>query len=92
MDQPEDQCGRLARRQLRRGRQGLWHENHAARIRDRRQRDLVYQGAIDNRPSSDGDPRTARNYVRETVQKLQAGEKLDVSQTKPYGCGVKYGG
>jgi peroxiredoxin len=52
---------------------------------------LVYAGAIDDRPASDGDPRTARNYVREAVQKLQAGEKLAVSQTKPYGCGVKYG-
>ena len=52
---------------------------------------LVYQGAIDDRPASDGDPRTARNYVREAVQKLQAGDKLAVSQTKPYGCGVKYG-
>ena len=51
---------------------------------------LVYQGAIDDRPASDGDPRTARNYVREAVQKLQAGDKLAVSQTKPYGCGVKY--
>jgi peroxiredoxin len=53
---------------------------------------LVYQGAIDDRAASKGDPRTARNYVREAVQKLQAGEKLPVSQTKPYGCGVKYGG
>ena len=52
---------------------------------------LVYQGAIDDRPASEGDPRTARNYVREAVQKLQTGEKLTVSQTKPYGCGVKYG-
>ena len=52
---------------------------------------LVYQGAIDDRPASEGDPRTARNYVREAVQKLQAGDKLAVSQTKPYGCGVKYG-
>ena len=53
---------------------------------------LVYEGAIDDRPSPEGDPRTARNYVREAVQKLQAGEKVAVSQTKPYGCGVKYGG
>jgi peroxiredoxin len=53
---------------------------------------LAYQGAIDDRPASDGDPRTARNYVREAVKKLQAGEKLAVTQTKPYGCGVKYGG
>ena len=31
------------------------------------------------------------NYVRETVQKLIAGEKITVSQTKSYGCAVKYG-
>ena len=52
---------------------------------------VAYEGAIDDRPAPEGDPRTARNYVREAVQKLQAGEKLVVSQTKPYGCGVKYG-
>jgi alkyl hydroperoxide reductase subunit AhpC len=52
---------------------------------------LTYQGAIDDRAASEGDPHTARSYVREAVQKLQAGEKLAVSQTKPYGCGVKYG-
>ena len=53
---------------------------------------LAYQGAIDDRPAPEGDPRTAHNYVREAVEKLQAGGKLVVSQTKPYGCGVKYGG
>jgi len=52
---------------------------------------LAYQGAIDNRAATDGDPRTAKNYVRETVAKLTAGEKVTVTQTKPYGCGVKYG-
>ena len=52
---------------------------------------LVYEGAIDDRPSPEGDPRTAHNYVREAVQKLEAGQQLAVSQTKPYGCGVKYG-
>ena len=52
---------------------------------------LVYQGAIDDRPSPEGDPRTARNYVREAVRQLQAGQKVTVTQTKPYGCGVKYG-
>jgi hypothetical protein len=52
---------------------------------------LVYEGAIDDRPSPEGDPRTAHNFVREAVQKLQAGQQLAVSQTKPYGCGVKYG-
>ena len=52
---------------------------------------LAYQGAVDDRPQPEGDPRSARNYVREAVQRLLAGEKLEVTQTKPYGCGVKYG-
>ena len=52
---------------------------------------LAYNGAIDDRPSPSGDPRKARNYVREAVQKLQAGEKVEVSKTKPYGCAVHYG-
>jgi peroxiredoxin len=52
---------------------------------------LAYAGAVDDRPSPEGDPRTARNYVREAVQKLEAGQKVEVTQTKPYGCGVKYG-
>jgi peroxiredoxin len=52
---------------------------------------LAYQGAIDDRAEPDGDPRTAHNYVRDAVQKLLAGEKVTVSQTKSYGCGVKYG-
>jgi peroxiredoxin len=53
---------------------------------------LAYDGAIDDRPLPSGDPRTARNYVRDAVKQLLAGEKVAVSQTKPYGCGVKYGG
>jgi hypothetical protein len=51
---------------------------------------LAYQGAIDDRPADSGDPKTARNYVRETVGKLRAGEPVTVAQTKPYGCTVKY--
>jgi hypothetical protein len=52
---------------------------------------LAYQGGIDDRPSPEGDSRTARNYVREAVTKLLAREKVSVTQTKSYGCGVKYG-
>ena len=51
---------------------------------------LAYQGAMDDRPEPDGDPRTARNYVRETVHALLAGPPVAVPQTKPYGCGVHY--
>lgn len=52
---------------------------------------LAYQGAIDDKAETSGDPRQARNYVREAVNQLLAGQKVSVTQTKPYGCGVKYG-
>ena len=51
---------------------------------------LVYDGAIDNRPSPSGDPRTAKNYVSAAVDELIAGKPVEVSQTKPYGCSVHY--
>jgi peroxiredoxin len=51
---------------------------------------LAYNGAIDDKSSADHDPRKARNYVREAVGKLQAGQKVEVAETKPYGCTVKY--
>jgi peroxiredoxin len=51
---------------------------------------LVYDGAIDNRPSPSGDPRTAKNYVRAAVDELLAGRPVSISQTRPYGCGVHY--
>jgi len=52
---------------------------------------LVYQGAIDNEPRADGDPREARNYVKEAVHATLAGQDIEVAQTRPYGCSVKYG-
>jgi peroxiredoxin len=51
---------------------------------------LAYDGAIDDRAEDSGDPRKARNYVREAIGKLLAGESVKVAKTKPYGCGVKY--
>lgn len=51
---------------------------------------LVYEGAMDDHPDPFHDPRTARNYVRETVDDLLAGKPIEVSQTKPYGCAVHY--
>jgi len=49
---------------------------------------LVYRGAIDNDPS----PRAtgSTNYVRASIAHLQAGEKIDPSETTSYGCSVKY--
>lgn len=51
---------------------------------------LAYDGAIDDRQASKGDPRTAHNYVRDAINALLAGEAVEVAQTKPYGCSVKY--
>jgi hypothetical protein len=51
---------------------------------------LAYAGAIDDRPASSGDPRTARSYVKQAVEALMAGRPAPVGETKPYGTGVKY--
>jgi len=41
-------------------------------------------------PEASGDPRQARNYVREAIEALLAGKSVPVKSTKPYGCSVKY--
>lgn len=51
---------------------------------------LVYEGAIDNEPDPFHNPKTAQNYVRDAVDDLLAGKPVAISQTKPYGCSVKY--
>lgn len=51
---------------------------------------LVYEGAIDNEPDPFHNPKTANNYVRDAVNALLADKPVEVSQTKPYGCSVKY--
>lgn len=53
--------------------------------------ELVYQGAIDDRPSSDvADIDGATNYVTTTLAALDAGMPADPAVTKAYGCSVKY--
>lgn len=52
---------------------------------------LVYDGAIDDNASPDAATiKGATNHVVETLAALKAGTKVEPSQTKPYGCGVKY--
>ena len=52
---------------------------------------LVYAGAIDSKPSTDaGDIAGAENYVMAAVKSLMNGETPTPSETKPYGCSVKY--
>ncbi len=51
---------------------------------------LVYDGAIDNQPDPFHDPSKAQNYVSAAIDALLAGKPVAVTETKPYGCGVKY--
>ena len=54
---------------------------------------LVYQGAIDNMPSTDiediKNPKT-KNYVTQALGDLKAGRAIAEAKTKSYGCSVKY--
>lgn len=49
---------------------------------------LAYHGAIDN--NSDAASAGDVNYVRNALQQVLAGETVTTTQTKAYGCGVKY--
>lgn len=51
---------------------------------------LVYQGAIDNQPDPFHDPTKAQNYVSAAIDSLLADKSVAVTETKPYGCSVKY--
>jgi peroxiredoxin len=51
---------------------------------------LVYEGAIDNQPDPFHDPTKAQNYVREAINALFADKPVAITETKPYGCSVKY--
>jgi len=49
---------------------------------------VAYAGAIDNGPKY---PETgAVNYVEAAVTSLAAGKTVEMAETKPYGCSVKY--
>jgi peroxiredoxin len=51
---------------------------------------LVYEGAIDDDPAGDkGSDRV--NYVQKALDEVLAGKPVSTSQTKSYGCSVKYG-
>lgn len=52
---------------------------------------VVYQGAIDDRPSArPASLEGATNYVRAALADIDAGRAVRVAQTTPYGCSVKY--
>jgi peroxiredoxin len=52
---------------------------------------LVYQGAIDDKPSTDlADVKTAKNYVKSALNAVLEGQTVALTSTRPYGCSVKY--
>jgi peroxiredoxin len=53
---------------------------------------LVYAGAIDDGAENHGGKIGKVNYVAKAVDAVLAGETVSPAETKPYGCGVKYGG
>ena len=52
---------------------------------------LIYQGAIDSVPTTDVEEGTgAINYVRQALEEAMSGKAVSESETKSYGCSVKY--
>jgi hypothetical protein len=52
---------------------------------------LLYNGAIDDRPSSRlADIEGAHNYLVQALTEAMAGEPVSQPTTQPYGCSVKY--
>src|SRR5580658_9633376 len=53
--------------------------------------DVIYDGAIDDRPTDDpADVKGANNYVTDALTEAMAGKPVNPSYTRPYGCSVKY--
>jgi len=54
---------------------------------------LVYSGAIDsdsNVNAAERDANTVKNYVAAALAALTEGKAVETTETKPYGCSVKY--
>jgi peroxiredoxin len=52
---------------------------------------VIYVGAIDDNSSSDSkDIPKSKNYVSTALDLAMSGKPVEVQNTKPYGCGVKY--
>jgi hypothetical protein len=52
---------------------------------------LIYQGAIDDRPTSDQkDIAGAKNYVDAALSEAMENKPVTEAATRPYGCSVKY--
>jgi peroxiredoxin len=52
---------------------------------------LIYNGAIDDRPTTDvADVNGAKNYVSTALEEATSGKPVGVPTSRPYGCSVKY--
>jgi len=52
---------------------------------------LIYEGAIDNRATTDpSDVKGAKNYVDTALSEAMAGKQVTTAATRSYGCSVKY--
>lgn len=52
---------------------------------------VIYTGAIDSKASPNpADISSSTNYVRVALDESMAGKPVSTTQTKPYGCSVKY--
>ena len=52
---------------------------------------LIYEGAIDSKASYDpADIKGSTNYVATALNEAMAGKPVSTSQTKAYGCSIKY--
>ncbi|MBI2174473.1 MAG: thioredoxin family protein [Candidatus Omnitrophica bacterium] len=52
---------------------------------------VIYAGAIDDKPTVDpADVPTATNYVAQALDEALVGKPVSLSQTRSYGCSVKY--
>jgi hypothetical protein len=52
---------------------------------------LIYEGAIDNRPTPDiDDIKGADNYLTDALNAAMSGKPIGTPYTRPYGCSVKY--
>jgi peroxiredoxin len=51
---------------------------------------VVYDGAIDDDPRGTKQAADRANYVATALDQVLAGEAVNIPETKPYGCSVKY--
>jgi len=52
--------------------------------------ELAYQGAYDNYPEAEDSPEKIISYFENALKEVANGKPVALSETKPYGCSIKY--